>query len=132
MTKKRILLGDDEPSVLKVTKLRLEHEGYEVIVAADGAQVVERAAQALPIHLILLDVRMPKMDGYQVCRTLKGNTGTAGIPIIIFTASEAQAQVLADRCIEIGAFDWIKKPFRANELLAKIHRALGEEEASHG
>lgn len=126
MTKKRILLAEDDPSVLKMTKARLEHEGYDVVAASDGEGAVEQALSGLPIHLILLDVRLPKINGYEVCRRLKGYATTATIPVLIFTASETELIYLADRCIEIGASDWIKKPFRTAELLEKVHRLLGE------
>ncbi len=132
-SKKRILIGEDDISILKMTKLRLEHEGYDVLAASDGEQVLEQAQVQLPIHLILLDIKLPKLNGYDVCRMLKGHIMTAGIPVIVFSASESQLIYLADRCIEAGATDWIKKPFRTKDLLAKIRRALGEEqEESHG
>ena len=130
MPKKRILIAEDDPSVLKVTKLRLQFEGYEVITARDGQDALEQAVAEAPIHVILLDIMMPKLNGYEVCRTLKRQPATASIPVIIFTASEAQLQRLGDRCIEVGAADWIKKPFNTKELLAKIHHALGEEGAN--
>ena len=125
--KKRILVVDDEAGVLKVTKFRLEHEGYEVLVAYDGQDAVDRANTDLPIHLILLDLRMPKLNGYEVCQALKRQSKTSEIPVIIFSASDQVLQRLADRCIELGASDWIKKPFHTAELMAKIHRALGED-----
>jgi len=131
--RKRILLAEDEPSILKMTKLRLEYEGYEVLAATDGQAAIEQARTALPIHLILLDIKLPKFNGYEVCRALKRHAATAAIPVIVFTASESQLQHLADRCIEVGASDWIKKPFRTKELLAKISRALEEQEGhAHG
>ena len=131
MDRKRILLGEDNLDVQKVTQRRLEHEGFEVITASDGADVLQQATQGLPIHVILLDIRMPKLDGYTVCRTLKQQPATAAIPVIIFSASEFELQRMADRCIEVGASDWIRKPFRSAELLEKIHRALGEEGGRH-
>ena len=126
MTRKRILIGEDDPSILKMTKFRLEHEGYDVIGAADGDAVLEQAAGRLPIHLVLLDIKLPKRNGYDVCRILKGQPATAGIPVIVFSASESELQRLANRCIEAGATDWLRKPFRTQDLLAKIHRVLGE------
>jgi CheY-like chemotaxis protein len=125
MSKKRILIGEDDPSILKMTRVRLEYEGYEVITAVDGDEVLQCAGGDLPIHLILLDIKLPKRDGYDVCRMLKQQPATADIPVIVFTASESQLQRLADRCIEAGATDWVKKPFHTKDLLAKIHRALG-------
>ena len=127
MAKKRILIAEDEPNVLKATKLRLEHEGYTVLSAVDGEDTLQQAESALPIHLILLDIKMPKLDGYEVCERLKRSPTTAHIPIIVFTASEVHFKRLADRCIELGALDWIKKPFETKELMVKVHRALDEE-----
>jgi len=133
-TKKRILIGEDDPSVLKITRLRLEYEGYDVVEAEDGEAVLRQAAASLPIHLILLDIQLPKRNGYDVCRALRRHGATATTPILIFTATEAQQRRLAERCIEVGATDWIRKPFRTKELLGKIHRALGETEGGepHG
>ena len=131
--KKRILIGEDDPSIRKITRVRLEHEGYEVVDAGDGEAVLQQADGALPIHLILLDIQLPKRNGYDVCRILRRRHVTANIPIIIFSATEFQQQRLAERCIEVGATDWIRKPFRTKDLMARIHRALGEpEEGTHG
>jgi len=122
--KKRILLGDDEVHISKLTKVRLEHEGYEVVTAHDGEEVIQKAKAGLPIHCILLDVWMPKRNGYEVCRFLKKDSKTASVPVIIFTASEAEHKSLADRCIEAGAAGWIRKPFRAQELIRMIADAV--------
>ena len=124
--KKRILIAEDDPSILKMTKLRLEHEGYAVVSALDGEEALRQAAREFPIHLILLDIKLPKLDGYTVCQRLKDQPQTETIPVIVFSASENELQRLADRCIDVGAADWIKKPFRTKDLLDKIHRALGE------
>ena len=132
MDKRRILLAEDEPSIRKMTTLRLEFEGYEVIAAADGDEAVRQAQAQLPIHLILLDIKLPKRNGYEICEFLKRQPATAGIPVIIFTASESESQRLADRCIEVGASGWIKKPFRTQELLDKIHHVLGENAIGEG
>lgn len=123
---RRILLAEDDLSVVKMTKLRLEHEGFEVVVAKDGEEALDEAA-GLKIDLILLDVRMPKLDGFEVCQRLKADTHTAKIPIIVFTASTARWSQMADRCIELGVVDWLKKPFRSQDLLDKIRRALRME-----
>jgi two-component system alkaline phosphatase synthesis response regulator PhoP len=126
MAKTRILIGEDEPNVLKVTKTRLEHEGYEVLTAEDGEAVLERALRER-VHLILLDIKMPRLNGLDVCRVLKSRAATAGIPVIVYSGSERQLEQLADRCIEIGAADWLSKPFKTADLLGKIQRALGTE-----
>ena len=135
MDRKRILIGEDDETILAMTKLRLEHEGYEVVTASDGETALQmaRAAGSPPIHLVLLDVKMPALSGYDVCLALKQEPATARIPVIVFSASEPNQQRLVNRCIEIGAEDWLKKPFRAHELMAKIRRALEEQEGSeHG
>lgn len=132
MAEKRILIGEDDESILKVTRYRLEHEGYQVLEAADGEAVLHQVSTAGPVHLILLDIKMPRLNGYEVCRQLKQNPATSQIPVIVFTASESQLTRLADRCIEAGASDWIKKPFRTKDLMQKIHRILGEEANPHG
>ena len=124
--KRQILLAEDDRSVLKMTKLRLEHEGFEVIVATNGEEAVQ-GALAHHAALILLDIRMPKLDGYEVCRQLRQEPSTARTPIIVFTGSTAQWQKLTDRCIDLGITDWLKKPFRSKDLLEKVHRALGDD-----
>ena len=121
-----VLLAEDDAPVLKMTKLRLEHEGYNVIAVGDGERALNEALVNPKISVILLDLRMPKMSGLEVCRRLKKNPSTAKIPVIIFTASSASWQRLADQCIEVGVEDWLKKPFRSSELLARIRRALNE------
>lgn len=129
--KPRILLAEDEAAVLKMTKLRLEHEGFEVMTATDGEQVLRALDGGAAVALILMDVRMPKLDGLEVCRQLKAKAATAKIPIILFTGSTSYWQHLADRCIELGVADWLKKPFRSQELLDKIRRALNQEDGTH-
>ncbi len=124
--KRQILLAEDDQSVLKMTKLRLEHEGFDVIVATNGEEAV-RQALANHTSLILLDIRMPKLDGYEVCRQLRQSPATSKTPIIVFTGSTAQWQRLSDRCVDLGITDWLKKPFRSKDLLEKVHRALGDE-----
>ena len=122
--KGRILLADDEPHIVKMTQLRLEHEGYAVETAGDGQAVVEAVQNRGPFDLILLDLRMPKMDGYAVCQRLKGDEDTAHIPIMLFSATTGYSARLADKCLELGAEDWIRKPFDSKDLLAKIDALL--------
>ena len=132
LAKRRILIGEDDPSILRMTKARLEHEGYDVVTAEDGEAVLQQSGGEPRIPLILLEVKMPNLSGYAVCEELRHRSATAAIPVIIFTASETHWQRLADRCIEIGATDWIKKPFRTKDLMVKIHHALGDEEERNG
>ena len=126
--KKRILLVDDELPVLKVTKLRLEHEGYEVVTAIDGEEALEKILPpAKNFDLILLDLKLPKLDGFRVCERLKKSPEASKIPVIVFTASSASWQQLTDQCVDLGIADKIRKPFQTKELLSKIRQAMGEE-----
>ena len=123
--KKRILLADDDPSVLELTKVRLEHVGFDVVTATDGQAAVEKAVDGTGIDLILMDLRMPKLSGLEVCQQLKQNPSAMKIPVILFSASSTSSHIFADRCVELGIADWIRKPFQSKDLLEKIHRVLG-------
>lgn len=125
--KKRILLVEDDLSVIEVTRLRLEHVGYEVVVAHDGEEAVRQAGANGGVDLILMDIKLPKLDGYEASKRLKADPATSAIPIIVFTASSGRAEKLADKCVELGIAERIQKPFRTGELLGAIRRALGEE-----
>ncbi len=132
MGQKRILLVEDDLSVLKMTKVRLEHEGYAVITATDGEEAVRQATEGPSVDLILLDLKLPKLDGFEVCRQLKATPSTAEIPVIIFTASSVSWQHLADECVKLGVADWLRKPFRSKELLEKVQQAMRGEGSAHG
>ena len=128
--KKRILLADDEMIVLKPTRLRLEHEGFEVVTAVDGEEVVQKIFGEGGIDLILLDIIMPKLDGFEVVKKLKENPATAKIPVILFTASSARWQEIINRCVELGVSACLRKPFQSKELIEKIRQILEKEEKS--
>ena len=130
--RKRILFADDDPAVLKMTTLRLESSGFEVIAVPDGEEVLQRVSAQPAFDLFLIDLKMPKLDGFQVCERLKGDPATARIPIILFTGSETETrwQGLTAQCIELGVTDWLRKPFRSNELLEKVHHVLGLQRGS--
>lgn len=121
---KRILLVDDEPDFLDMVKTRLEASGYEVITAADGQQGLDKAKKEKP-DLIILDLMLPKMDGYKVCGLLKKDTRYSGIPLIILTArAQGEDMKLGE---ELGADAYIIKPFDAAALLGKIEGFLKEK-----
>ncbi|MBM3321895.1 response regulator [candidate division WOR-3 bacterium] len=119
----RVLLADDERDIALVARMRLEVNGYDVATAADGAEALERFESFRP-DLVLLDLRMPKLDGYQVCRALKSNPATRSVPVIIFSASSSQALALERKCLELGADDFVRKPYSSEDLLAKVRRHL--------
>lgn len=119
--KKRILLVEDEKDMMETVRLRLEANGYEVISAYDGKEGLEKMRQELP-DLLILDLMIPKVDGYKVCRMLKFDEKYKKIPIIMFTA---RCQV-ADKKLgqEVGADAYITKPFESETLLHEIERLL--------
>jgi len=122
MGKKRILAVDDEPNILMSIEFILEMEGYEVHTARDGDEALEVAGRVQP-DLILLDINMPRKDGYEVCRIIREREDMAGIKVIMLTA---KGQALEKKKgLEVGADEYVTKPFGAEDLLEKI-RALIE------
>ena len=117
----RILLVDDEPSIVKMVGKRLEVEGFDVVVAMDGQEGLSKAQTGNP-DLIVLDLMLPKLNGYEVCTMLKQDTRYQKIPIVLFTA---KAQEKDEKLgMECGADAYVRKPFRAQELLDKIRSLL--------
>lgn len=117
----RILVVEDDPDIRMILRAVLQREGYAVLTAADGEEGL-RAVEAFVPDLILLDVMMPKMDGRQLCRTVKGNLRTSQIPIIMLTAmGEADDKILG---LDLGANDYITKPYEQRELLMRVRNLL--------
>ncbi len=114
----RILLVDDNPTNLQVLFQTLEGRGYNLLVAKDGETAISIVRKALP-ELILLDIMMPGIDGYEVCRRLKNDPTTKEIPIIFLSAlGETKDKV---RGLDLGAVDYISKPFQAEEVIARVN-----------
>ncbi len=119
--KSKILLVDDEPDIIETVAKRLESQGYEVLIARDGEEALAKARREKP-DLIILDLMLPKMDGYKVCSFLKNDSRSAKIPILILTARiQENEEKLAYEC---GANAYVTKPFESAELLAKIKNML--------
>jgi len=118
---KRILIIDDEQELSDMTKLRLEANGYEVLCAYDGLAGLDMVKKEMP-DLILLDVNMPKMDGFQVCRLLKFDAKFKSIPIIMLTARGTTDDIEIGGQIRADAY--MTKPFDSQELLDKIKELL--------
>lgn len=123
MSKKRILVVDDETELVKAIQIRLEQAGYEALVAYDGMEALDKAHKEKP-DLIILDLMLPKMDGYKVCAMLKRDGRYMKIPIIMLTA---RAQETDEKLgLELGADAYITKPFQHEVVLAKIKELLKE------
>jgi two-component system response regulator VicR len=118
MTQPRILLADDDEMIVDALRFQLEEEGFTVIVAQDGQQALDMARNAQP-DLLLLDVMMPKLQGWEVCRELRR---TNQVPIVMLTARGAEMDKVLG--LELGADDYIVKPFSFRELLARVRAQL--------
>ncbi|MBI4342525.1 MAG: response regulator [Candidatus Omnitrophica bacterium] len=119
--KHRILLVDDEPSIVKMVGKRLEVEGFDVVIAMDGQEGLNKAQTEQP-DLIVLDLMLPKLNGYEVCTMLKQDARYQKIPVVLFTAkAQEKDEKLGMDC---GANAYVRKPFRAQELLDKIRSLL--------
>ena len=127
MAKKlRVLLVDDEPSIVKMVGKRLEVEGFEVLVAMDGQEALKKVQTDLP-DLVVLDLMLPKLNGYEVCMMLKEDTRYQKIPVVMFTAkAQEQDEKLGLAC---GADAYIRKPFKAQELLDQIRALTASSQA---
>lgn len=110
---KRILVVDDEPRMIGFIRMNLELEGYQVIEAHTGLEALEMVRTQLP-DLILLDVMMPLLDGYEICKTLKSNDETKHIPVILITVKGNESDI--ERGFEVRADGYVVKPFEPGEL----------------
>jgi len=117
----KILVADDEPDILKLVKYTLERHGYEIIPAENGKVAVEFAVQQLP-DLIILDVMMPIMNGYDACSKIKEQPETKNIPVIMLSAKTQQTEI--SRGMQSGAEGYLRKPFTPKELLAQVMEIL--------
>lgn len=121
MPKERILVVDDEEDILELVRFNLAREGYDIVVAASGEKAIDIARKELP-HLIVLDLMLPGIDGLEVTRILKNNPETRGIPIVMLTAKGDEPDIVAG--LELGADDYVPKPFSPRILLARVRAVL--------
>jgi two-component system alkaline phosphatase synthesis response regulator PhoP len=123
MAKGRILVVDDEIYIVHILDFSLGMEGYEVITALDGEQALEKARAEKP-DLIVLDIMMPKLDGYETCKMLKAEESTKDIPVILLSAKGRNVDQKIG--FEVGADDYITKPFSPRKLVERINAILGQ------
>ena len=118
-----VLVADDEPNIVLSLEFLMRQEGYDVRSVADGAAALEAMAAAPP-DLVLLDVMMPKRDGYDVCQTIRANPDWAGVRIIMLTAKGREVE--REKGMALGADDYITKPFSTREVVERVRRHLGD------
>src|SRR3990172_4441900 len=123
MVKKRILVVDDELNIIKFLRSNLEARDFDVVAAINGAEALNTFEKELP-DLVILDIMMPKVDGFEVCRRLREWTQT---PIIMLSARADEGDKV--KCLDLGADDYITKPFGAGELIARIRAILRRNDA---
>lgn len=117
-----ILVADDEVDVRELVTYRLTRSGYRVVEAVDGEEALQIAGERLP-DLAVLDVMMPKLDGYEVTTKMRGDDRLRTIPVILLTARAQETDV--SRGFEVGADDYLRKPFNPDELVARVRAVLG-------
>ena len=127
--KPRILLVDDEPSIVKMIGTRLEVEGYDVLVAVDGQEALDKATTQTP-DLIILDLMLPKLNGFEVCSRLKHDQQARQIPIIIFTGKGNEED--EQRCRESGADAFLSKAAGKGILMEQVKMLLNQRQSSSG
>jgi two-component system phosphate regulon response regulator PhoB len=129
MPKQKILIIEDEADLREILKFNLSKEGYVVLSAKDGESGLAMARAELP-SAIILDLMLPGMDGLQVCRLLKRDTLTAGIPVVMVTAKGEDVDVVTG--LEVGADDYVIKPFSVRVLIARVRKVLRRGDAEPG
>ena len=122
----KILVVDDEPEAVELVAFNLKNAGFDVVTAADGTQALQKARAALP-SLIVLDVMLPEVDGLEVCKMLRRDPATSAVPIIMLTAKAAEIDRVLG--LELGADDYITKPFSPRELVLRIKKLLQRGQA---
>ena len=117
-----VLIADDEPNILLSLQFLMKKSGYEVRTCKDGEEALTEMARAVP-DLVLLDVMMPKVDGFSVCQTIRANPAWKDVRIIMLTARGRDVE--RDKGLALGADDYITKPFSTNDAISRVQAALG-------
>ncbi len=121
----KILIAEDERDIRDLITFTLSYAGYEVIEASNGEEAYALARQTKP-NLVLMDVRMPRMTGYDACRALKADEETRDIPVVFLSAKGQESEVQTG--LEVGATDYILKPFSPDQLTKRVAEILAREE----
>ena len=116
---------DDEPEAVELVEFNLKQAGYAVTTAADGAEALKKARAQTP-DLIVLDLMLPEMDGFEICKLLRLDAATAKVPIIMLTAKAAEIDRVLG--LELGADDYLTKPFSPRELMLRVKKILGRSQ----
>jgi DNA-binding response OmpR family regulator len=117
----KILVAEDEKDIRELIFFSLNHQGFEVSVAVDGEDAVEKA-MALQPDLIIMDVRMPRMTGYEACAKIKGIEELKEIPVVMLSAKGQEAEIQTG--LNVGAYEYILKPFAPDELIQRVKQIL--------
>ncbi|MDQ3964522.1 MAG: response regulator [Actinomycetota bacterium] len=118
---KRILVADDDPVILRLIQVNLELEGYQVLTANNGEEAIAAANTETP-DLVILDIMMPRLDGYQTCERLKADDATKDIPVVFLSAKAQQADI--EKGKSYGVEEYLTKPFDPTELLEVVERLV--------
>lgn len=124
MKNNKILVVEDEESLLKLESILLSSKGYSVTGVMDGKAALEEIKKNRP-DLVLLDVMLPEMDGFEVCRRIKGDSETAGIPVVMLTAKKSSQDI--ERGSQVGADAYITKPFKSTRVIEVIQGLISSK-----
>jgi DNA-binding response OmpR family regulator len=124
-----VLVVDDEPEILKMVSKIMEARGHRVTVARDGQEAIDQVGRDRP-DVMILDLNLPKMDGFEVCKRLKTDAGTRKIPIVMLTAAYVSVED-ATRGVGVGADEYVVKPFLREVLVHNVERLLEAAAASN-
>ncbi len=119
----KIVIAEDEPDIRDLITFTLQFAGHEVIPTANGAEAVEAVRREMP-DIVLMDVRMPRLTGYEACRQIKADEATKNIPVVFLSAKGQETEVKEG--LEAGAIDYILKPFAPDQLTARVAEILAQ------
>ena len=126
MRQNRIVVADDDPIVIKFLSAIFKDEGFEVRTADDGEKALKVIRDSRP-DLVILDLVMPYHDGFEICKQIRSTAATAGVPVIILSMKEQEQDAI--RAFEVGADDYIRKPFNVLELVARARKLINNSRA---